>query len=122
MNRIKSNFWEIARSQLLLNTGVLLTLVYICTYFYWRHLPQFVGAMDSTQPILCWSFFNQCQDSVLFSSGIAPTLFTILVSASAVSLVCFLSRRLLGLAWFLLMIANFIYSFLYFIYIKVSNL
>ncbi len=114
MNRIKSNFWEIARSQLLINTGVLLSLIYICSYFYWKNLPQFTGASDSTQPILCWSFFNQCQESILFSSGIAPTLFAILISSSVIALICFLTRRILGLAWFLLFVANMIYSVFYF--------
>ncbi len=114
MNFLKSNFWEINRSSSLQNLGVILSILHVINYFYWKAQGHIFAATDA-KPLLCWSIYPSCANNpLLWHATVFSLVFSLYFTTSVLAIITFIWRRYTGLSWFLLAFSNFFMLVFYF--------
>lgn len=112
MNWIKRTLWEIDRSSSLAILGAILSVCFLVLYYFWSAQTQLFNA-DHIKPLLCWDFFPQCSTKVPIPGSWMNFLFNASVALSILSLILFVMRRSLGIAWFFTFLTWGIYLSVY---------
>ena len=104
MEYLKANLWEIRKSSSLRFFGVLVSLSHaIILYSWWTKAPLFAG-----QAPVCWKFLPFCNELVFANSANSTALIVSSAFFVGISLLSFLSFRVLALGTFSLLIATLI--------------
>lgn len=109
---LKSNVWEIQRSRLLSYLGAILAGIHAVNYFHWLNRSQILNPSHNST-LLCWDFSKHCGPIFSLPPQIFAGLLTAYLAVSCFAALGFITRRLTGMAWVLLFIANAIKLFYY---------
>ena len=117
MEYIKANLWEIRNSYSLRFLGIVLSIAQgLLLYSWWHKAPLFLG-----QNPVCWNFLPHCQDFIIAKSVNSHFLLVAYVGLIIISLICFATNRILGLAATSLFFATFINLSLVFLDSNLNN-
>lgn len=98
MSWLKRSVWEIERSTALTWLGALISISQIITYYYWINNSTLFGT-KFIQPLLCWSFFPECNAGLGISGHVLAGLFTLNLIMACGALIFFVMQRFIGGAW-----------------------
>jgi len=100
LNWLKQNVWEIERSPLLSYLGAVLAAIHALNFYFWnRH--GLLGPRANV-PLFCWDFAPNC--GVTAAQGPQHWMFYLYFGLAALATLVFLTRRLTGFAWTLLLL------------------
>jgi hypothetical protein len=112
MNFLKGNFWEIERTPRLFQFSTLFSFIHVIAYFLWSKQTQVIGA-EVARPILCWGFYENCQNSLVVTKlGISFLLGTYLTFA-ILAFFSSLWRRSAFATWILVLFTSALHLLIY---------
>ncbi len=121
MEYFKSNLWEIRKSLALTYLGAVLALAHILTYANWLSEGSAPLKYFAQSTPMCWSLWESCQWVRFLPMAAMEILFQTYVVLAGISLALFLITRMVGLAWFVLMLAFSLNVLFYFQDFRLSS-
>lgn len=114
MEFLKGNLWEIKRSASLRIFGLLMALGHVLVFTYWSLNGKLPVALASSSTPMCWPVLDGCEFVHFLSLPLLNFLFGSYLAFAILTGLLVLSTRIVGAAWFFMLVTTVIEAVLYF--------